>query len=109
MSEKIIESTKDYSVARLCAILELRQKETEIDATDPIIKDLHDTFDDITYNMVNHSIELRQSMSHSKFHGFSNEQMVELLVNKLREYLYMADITIIEQRLPLAQVQYKLK
>lgn len=106
----IIESTNpnDYEVVRFCAILEIKDKESEIDATDPIIKDLHDVFDDLTYNTVNHSIELRQSMSYSKRQGFSNKQMVTLLTNKLKEYLNMADITIIEQRLPLEKVRYQL-
>ena len=109
MSEIIEDNTGEYVVMRFCAILEIKDKESEIDATDPIIQDLHDVFDDLTYNTVNHSIELRQRMSYFKLFGFSNKQMVELLINKLKEYLKIADITIIEQRLPLAKVRYKLE
>ena len=106
---KIIEDTTGaYEVMRFCAILEIKNKEAEIEMSSPIVKDLHTVFSDITYNVTKHRIELMHNMQYSKYMGYSNKEMVTFLTNKLKEYLKIADITIIEQRLPLDEVRYKL-
>lgn len=106
MTKIIEDNTCEYEVIRICAILKVKSFDFDLEN---IMKSLGDTFDDVEYHDKPDIVYIRQSIhSMLMLRGMKNKDIAKYIIDKLKEYLSVANITIIEQRLPLEEVRYQL-
>lgn len=107
MSEIIEDNTPEYDVIRICAIFKMKSFDFDIENT---LKSVGETFHDVEYHDKENIFYIRQSI-HSMFalRSMKNKDIVKYIIDKLKAYLSVTNITIIEQRLPLDEVRYQLK